>query len=524
MKLQGAGREMRLLTLALPLVALLAVFVVTDLRGVNFGDHWDEQDWQLRPVQEMVSSGLLMPRAAIYPALTKWLVLLPALGKGLLRAAQVGLEPQAIQAAMQRAVNGSGYLLVARSLFIVVSALTMIWVYLSALVLRRSLLEAAVAASALGLSWEFAYHARWVATDCITVQFTALTLLLMLAFLRWGRPWLIYGAAAATGLAIGTKFPVVPLLAPVLLCGAWKLPLYRLRAQLTRGVLLGGTAVLAYLVTTPATVFEPFKFVELLTYIAIRYEHGHYGYSVEPGWEHLSKVLLYFGLSYFSPYRALSVLLAALVPVGGYLWVRADRRTAVLLVGFPALFLIFLTTRYSALVVRNYLLLAQFFALLLARAVGELVERIRHPWGRAPVYAALLSLAVAHATFLISAGESIRNASVEDDARRALSYMASAPGTRFRLSPRIIALATEHHYPIPDNASSRRADHVAFFARSEGPDLWAWPANDPFAIEQVFGPREVNVDWYPSWVGADRVLIMSSAKAREIRVPLASRR
>jgi len=504
---------------ALPLGALLAVFIVTDLRGVNFGNHWDEVEWQLRPVQEMVSTGLLMPRAAIYPALTKWLILLPALGEGLLRALDVGLSPGAIQRAMERAVTSSGYLLAARGLFIVLSSLTMVWVYLTALVLKRGLVEATLAAATLGLSWEFAYHARWVATDCIVVMFTALTLLLMLAFLRWGRPPLIYGAAIATGLAIGTKFPTVPLLVPVVLCGAWKLPLYRLRLQLGRMVALSATAVLAYLVSTPATLFEPFKFVELLTFISMRYEHGHYGYSVEPGFEHLSKVLLYFGLSFFSPYRSVSVCLAALVPVGGYFWVRADRRVAIVLVGFPFLFLIFLTTRYSALVVRNYLLLAPFFALLLARAVTELIQRLRRPWARAPVYAGLATLAVLHATFLVSAAESIRSASNESDVRQALRYMASEPGKRFQISPRIAAVASARRYRVPSNASLRRGDHVAFFALTEGPNLFEWPANDPWAIERVFGPREVNVDWYPSWMGADRVMVMTLETARKLRVP-----
>jgi hypothetical protein len=507
---------------AAPLVALLALLIVTGLRGIDFGTHWDEAAWQLRPVQEMVSTGLLMPRAAIYPAFSKWLVLMPALGGGLVRGLTVGFEPNVIEAAMLKAVNGPHYLLAVRTLFAVVSSLTLVWVYLSALVLRRGVLEATVAAATLALSWEFAYHARFVATDCIVVQFTALTLLLILAFLRWGRPAFIYGAAVSTGLAIGTKFPAVPLLLPVLIAGAVRLPLHRVRAQLERLVALGATAFGTYLVTTPATVYEPFNFVKLLRYISIRYAHGHYGYSVEPGLPHVSKVLLYFGLSYFSPFRWVSVLLAGLVLVGGYLWARADRKVAGLLVGFPVLFLLFLTTQYSALIVRNYLLLVPFFALLLARTVGEAWARVPRPWARAPLALGLLLLAGSHALFLIRAGESIRHPSLVGDVRQALKYVASEPEMRFRLSPRILSVARSRHLPIPKNARGRDAEHVVFLAQAEGANLWEWPADDPFAIERVFGPREVNLDWYPSWVGADHVIVMTSKKARAIGVRMMS--
>ncbi len=78
----GGRRWLRLLLAALPPVVLFALFVVTGFRGIDFGYHWDEVDWQLKPVQEMVQTGLLMPRAAIYPAFAKWLILWPALLRG----------------------------------------------------------------------------------------------------------------------------------------------------------------------------------------------------------------------------------------------------------------------------------------------------------------------------------------------------------------------------------------------------------------------------------------------------------
>jgi hypothetical protein len=518
----AARRWLRLLLAALPPLVLFALFVVTGFRGIDFGYHWDEVDWQLKPVQEMVQTGLLMPRAAIYPAFAKWLILWPSLLRGVAKALEVGLEPRIVQGAMIRAITAPDYLLTARRLFVVVSALTIVWVYLAALVMRLKLWQATVAAAVMGLSWEFAYHSRWVATDCIVVQFSALTLLLLSCFLRYGRVAWLYSAAVATGLAIGTKWPTVPLLVPVLVCGAWQLPRRRVAAQLLRALLLGGTAFLAYLVSTPATVLEPFTFVELIRFISSYYAHGHYGYSVKPGWDHFSKVMTYFAISYFSPYPALSVPLFLGVLAGGVIWVRRERKQGVLLAGFPLVFLAFFCLQNSALIVRNYLLIAPFFALLLARAAGALVDWLPRPWLRASVFAALSAIGVLNAAWLVQAAESIRHASLERDMEQAIQYLAQQPASRYRLSPRLAHYATKHQLPRGQTAKDP-VDHVAFLARAEGPDLFKWPANDPWQAERVFGPLEVNFDWYPSWGGADRVVVMSLAKAKEIGLPFLGR-
>jgi 4-amino-4-deoxy-L-arabinose transferase-like glycosyltransferase len=507
----------------LPFVGLFALFVFTGFRGIDFGFHWDEEAWQLDPVREMARTGLFMPRAAIYPAFTKWLILLPALVRGIGKALHVGLRPNLIQAAIVAALDRPDYLLSARRLFVVVSALAMVWTYCAALTLRLRVWQAFAAAATLGLSWEYAYHSRWVATDCITVQFCALTLWLLLLYLRSGRPRALYGAAITAGVAIGTKFTVVVLLGIVLAVGAAKLSPYRLRAQLSRALALGCLAVGSYLVTTPATLLEPFKFLELAQYISTRYQHGHYGSTVGLGPDHLYRVLLYFGVSYFSPYRALSLLLAAGVVAGVFVWWRKNRAVTLLLVGFPLLFLAFFCFHYAAFQARNYLLLAPFFALLLAGALGALVDALPHVAARVVVWTALAGVCAANALFLVSAAESIRHRSDLDDVRQALAYAAARRDTRFELSKDIRELARRARLAVPPNATARKADHVMFFAPNEGPIAWDWPANDPFAVERTFGPREVNMDWYPTWMGDRHILLMTLDEARRIGVPFVQR-
>lgn len=515
-----AGVALRQAARFAPLALLFTLFVVTGFRGIDFGFHWDEVDWQIEPVREMAQTGLFMPRAAIYPAFSKWLILLPALARGIGKALQVGLQPHLIQNAIIAELAPASYLLTARRLFVVVSGLSLVWVYCAALTLRLRVWEAFVAAATLGLSWEFAYHSRWVATDCITVQFCALTLWLLAAYLRGAPRGVLYAAAVTTGLAIGTKFTIVTLLPVVVVVGAAKISPYRVRAQLARAAALSLTAISSFLVTTPAALLEPFKFIELGQYISRRYQHGHYGYTVGLGADHFYRVMLYFGLSFFSPYRALSLLLAFGVLAGIIVWWRTDRGVALLLVGFPLLFLAFFCLYYRAMQVRNYLLLAPFFALLLARALGALVDWLPNLAARALVWTALAAIGVANAVFLVRAAEGIRHESVENYVREALAYVAEHPESQFRLSEGVRTTAAHAHAPLPPNARGHHPDHVVFFVPDEGPYVFDWPGNDPFANERVFGAGEVNIDWYPTWFGSRHVVVMTLDKARGIGLPL----
>jgi len=62
---------------------------------------------------------------------------------------------------------------------------------------------------------------------------------------------------------------------------------------------------------------------------------------------------------------------------------------------------------------------------------------------------------------------------------------------------------------------------VVFFARGDGPTPYVWKVNDRWLVEAVFGPRELNFNWYSTWSGHDRVVVMKIDKARSFGVALA---
>ena len=508
-----------------PPILLMALFVITGLRGRDFGHHWDEVEWQLQPVRLMVERGNWMPPAEIYPGMARWLVLLPALPAGL-----AGLvSGNGFRAALATALARPDYLIEARSLFIVVSSLAILWVYLAARAFERPVWESTAAAAGLALSWEYAYHARWLATDCIVVEFAALMLYMLGRFRRDGRRRFLYGAAVAAGLAMGTKYPAGMLLVPLWLSGGLTLPPRPVLAQVTRFLLLGTVASVAYLVTSPATLVDIPKFAERIYWIEVAYERANAGYAVHSAWQHLRVVLAYFGLTFFSPYRIVALLLFISAGCGVVAWWRKDYRTALALVSLPVSFLLVFTNQYRTVVMRNYLFLSPFFALFMARGLGWVAAQAH---GRRPILGLgallLAAIGIAHAGWLVVGGESIRRASPESEVKDAFAYVASHASTTFRLSPGVVALGQKLGLTLPPNAQdpsagkpSANVDAFVLFARAEGPSPFTIPSNDPFLTLAVFGPREVNFNWYASWTGADRVIVMSRAKARRAGVALA---
>jgi len=234
-------------------------------------------------------------------------------------------------------------------------------------------------------------------------------------------------------------------------------------------------------------------------------------------------VAAYFALVFFSPYQWIALPAFVAMALGALLWFRRDARFALLLVGFPALFLAMFCFRYRVVIIRNYLFVTPFLALLLARGVADLAALLsRRPWPRWGLAAILSGALAVNAAWLIAAGESIRSIDPNLYVRQAIEYVAKHDSIRFRVSPRIRSLARAQGLAMPPNVvKDKEGSQVVFFGTAEGPGDWNWRVNDPWLTKAVFGPREVNFDYYSSWNGHDHIVVMALDKAKATGVPLA---
>jgi hypothetical protein len=360
------------------------------------------------------------------------------------------------------------------------------------------------------------------------MQFAALTVLLAIQGLKTCRlPWL-FAAAAVAGLGCATKYPGGLLILPVALATLFATTDYTRRQQASRMVRVGATFALVYLAVTPATILQPKKLADAVFYEMSHYASGHGGHTVGRGFEHVWRMFTYFSTVCFSPCLPIALLIFALAITGLVSLTRRDRRTAVVLLAFPLLYLFYFSMQ-RAMVVRNLLAVIPFFGIAAARGAGAIGEalssngHVRHlPW-RSATWVGFLGLAVCfHAWWLIESAESIADRHTDRFVREAAKYIDQHRGTRFLLSPRMAHDIAMVSPPLNNlTVDPGQADVFVLYAR-EGMRRWHdWPANRRDLTQACFGPREVNFNMYPNWWGDDHVVAISRSHAEEMKLHIA---
>ena len=307
---------------------------------------------------------------------------------------------------------------------------------------RRSRAEAIFAAGLLGFSWEFAYHARWIAPDALLLQFAALTLFALFRAVHAadGRNWL-YVASVAAGLACGTKYPGGLLMAPVgvaTLMVVWRLgPSGRERRLVQTSVVAVVLFVGWFLVTTPGAVLEPEMFRANVDYEVKHYhEYGHIAHTVDAGLPHAALMIEYLAGHFLSPLGWIAWSGAALALVGLYALARERPALAAMVVLFPLLHVLYMQAMI-VFIVRNLLVDAPFLVILTARGAAFVYSRLPFRIARMGFASIGLGALLINAAFLGQAAERTRNRSFDRSLQEVAVHVRSRPDATFSLSPRV---------------------------------------------------------------------------------------
>ncbi len=507
-----------------------SLLVGTGIRGLDFGMHWDEKYYQIRPVRTMVETGVPLPQYYGYPSFDYW-VNAAALLPEILRAPvtdQATLRQQLLQT-----IESHSFLLRLRAIYLIVTSLTVLWVYLLVLVWRSSRIEALLASLFFALSWEVAYHLRWVATDGMLMQFGALTALLCItARVSVNKQRWLTLAAAIAGLGLGTKYPGGLLLVPVLIGDylRWDAQhsLARRAFSLLRLIVIFAGA---FLISTPATLFDTSELIAGVRYEIHHYATGHAGHTISPGIVHGWRILIYFSSVLFSRFTPIALIFFAFCLIGVFDLIKESPRTAVLFLCFPLLYLLYFSLQ-RAMVVRNLLVVVPYLAVAAARGAAVIwrllkarsatlfrLGGIKLNLSQAAFTVFLSFCLLINCGWLIYAAETIADRHTDRFIHEAARYIKADSGKRLFLSPRVrVQLASLGSLPssiVTDDPA--QADEVIFFA-SEGLNSWKdWPANQ-FWLTTWFGPSEVNFNVYANWWGDDRIVVMSMRKARTLNL------
>jgi len=517
------------------LALLLTVFLTTGLIGLDFGYHWDEM-FALEEVSRPLESGVFLPRSYNYGSMIfdiGSILLVPRTLPFLVTTAKESrpqyvqpyqeLVPKSRAAPLVAFATSKQFLLRMRAVFLVLTSLTGVWVFVAVRAFKRSGWEAVFASAVILTSWEIAYHARWVAPDTIQMQFTALWLMFFALALHSSTRaslWLRLSAVAA-GLACGTKYQGGILLVPVIIYSLRRFSTSSAPGALRKAAreIIYNASVFAgvFVISTPGFVLDPLLFWQSLRHVSQQYATGHLGYTVGAVGQHSLLLLMYLMLVLTSHWRVASFVLAALTCLGLFILWRERSATTMLLLCAPVIYA-FVMICHRVMFARNYLLLAPFIALFAARGAFQ-VWSIPYPvvWIRRGIVTCLILLFLANITFLAFAAWTI-TLHRRPTGAAIVKYLKEYPNTRYLLSSTVAdAVAKEHVTLSNATRNSDVAQRYIFY--SDEDELWAkLSSNWPGQYQRVSGPLDVNFDYYAGWRGAEKVLDVSIDRAREMHL------
>ena len=488
-----------------PFVFLVAI----SLAAVDFGSYWDDDAMATKVRRAIAPPLTLLPAAYDYPSVSFWVALAAIVPEALHEPRLLHRVPDTSR--LDAFTYTEAFRLRMRRMFALLSTVTVFWVAGLSLAVGGRRWEAALAASLFAAFWESGYTIRWVAPDGMLTQFTVAAVMFATMSLEASSPqrrWrLLVGAAVMAGLATGSKYSAWPAVLPVSLAG-WINP----RPGQTKpasAIRLLLAAMLAFFVVSPGILLQPTLAVGQILWQVAHYATGHGAYTVTRGIDHFARIVIYSGAVLGSPYRSIALATAAAAAAGVFAMLRRSPAPALVVLVFPVVYLLYFSSQ-RVMLARNLIVFAPFLAVFAARGVGwawdavPLVGWLRT--GGRPAVASIAVFAIAaNVIFQISAVESIRNRSADRTLREFADWRKAQPEGSVELSPRLQVEAG------PQPAVIRADADLAMYAREPGHEGFA--ANERLTFKKVFGPRDVNMNYYPDWPGDEHIVVVSRERA-----------
>jgi Dolichyl-phosphate-mannose-protein mannosyltransferase len=487
--LRNDQRALRRLCLA-GLICVCVFALWTGLSGLDFGYHWDERKL-LSPLEKQWPSRLL-PGWYNYPSLTYDLTLLVS------------------------AVAGTS-LIACRAAALVITLAACPIVYWLVMKWRRNPIAALFAAATLATSWELAYHARWLAPDGVMMSLAAATMSVAFVAVESPQRWLKVAAFLA-GLTASAKYPGGIMIVPVL-SAAWltqSATEARDRPVFIRQVLvLSGCFLLAFIFTTPGAIIQPRAFISDVRFEMMHYGvMGHGGYGVTPGAQHAHLLLSYLSLAAMSSTSGIAVCWFVVAAIGLFVVIRTERRTAMIIVLPVVLYTAYMIMQ-RVMIVRNYLVLLPFVSIMAARGLECILAALRVPPLRRTVAIVAGVLVAFDAVDTAKAADSVATRRELKLSVVVSTYLARHRDEPFELSSQVRQMVSRGVDQQIVSCGSSQVGKLLLL-QSEISESNA-AANQHGRYDLIAGPREVNLDYYPSWRGDDHVVAVSCREAPRFR-------
>lgn len=487
----------KLLIITTPVV-LYSILILNGVLGVDFGIHFDE-GYFISQAADAINTGVLLPAKYAYPSFCYFVTL---------SAAEIykvifNIENASV---LNKDHDFKIYL---RIIFLMISSLTVFWVYWLTLKVSKNYLTALIAGLIILSSFEFGYHSRWAVTDTVAVQFAILSSLIL--FLGLDRNKTIILSSLIAGVAMGTKYTAgiisINILFFILIeSGLRKADLMKTFKELLLFIIIFFTGLI---ITTPGVILDNEKFMQDIFVQKNMYSsEGHIGHTVQAGLNHFFKIYEYIIFELFSKNSivSLSIFLFSIV---GFIWVLVKKKWLLSGLLVTMFIYIYYLSIFKVMIVRNILYVLPFFAVFVSLGFYCLLTVIQNRKIKY-LFTTLILITLSYSCLnIFSASLTIRNKSKINSPKELYNYLKQNSDKHFVFSKKVLPLVG------PDFKNTRPSqDSYLVFYLKEIP-FYNYTANIRNQFINVIGMEDININYYPTWSGDDRILIMKYCYATE---------
>jgi len=400
--------------------------------------------------------------------------------------------------------DGSVFYLVARLLFLLISSLTVIWVYILSFKITRSFIAALIAGLIFSASFEFNYHSRWAVSDTVAVQFVFLSTMILFLGLSFRKKIILSSIIA--GLALGTKYTAG---IAILNIYTYIISFKGINFSKKTDIIIYSTFIfiVTFIFLTPGTVLEPLKFYGDLETTSYHYSSWHFGYTVPAGTIHCAKIIKYIIFCIFSKNYIISIFISLFFFIGVVYSLKTKNINVISLSLVMALYL-FYVSRYRVMLVRNILYIFPYFCVVSSLGAFFIFKKIKSKI-IIKYLNIIIILILSYSTALVTnAALTIYHKEKLDVKGDLQNFLEVRHKDRFFFSRGVCDLMSFQQNTVPMKSS-----YLVFFKNEA-----RWPflqANKYRLYKKVLGVQDINFDYYPTWLGQDRIVIMRYSDAND---------
>jgi hypothetical protein len=256
--------------------------------------------------------------------------------------------------------------------------------------------------------------------------------------------------------------------------------------------------ILVFVMITPGSVIEPYRFVRDIINEVHHYKTlGHGVYTIDSGLTHLGRIVDFVTFRIFSINPIVSIILVSLACFGFYSIFQEHKRVMIIFI-LPIVYVAYFCTQ-RVMIIRNLLLIIPFMSVLLGIGLNRLINLSK---ARRTILVVMLLMLLINLTMIHTRTRSLYPTVEWTSAINKYVSDEYKEGKYVSLSDGVKAIVGDSVRVPNDKPANTR-----IFISTEGKEFRCANVRDAYKV--IAGPDEIDLDYYPLWIGQERIVAMN---------------